>query len=534
MSLPCFRYMYGRTETPYWPGLRKGEAIPDDCKSRLADPSRRSKTAPGTAHALGALLSDSVTLGRSADTLSARYKSSSTSSGSPGSRFRVATSEPATSGGSSGPGVTRRWHGTDSMQGVVFLSVLEAMLLGGEDGPLAAELEEVRERWLLLLEEMEVATGHPAPYDPSKIAQAAGSTPCMHAAMALSDAIYFMLKHSAADGTRAFLEDPGSEVPGISDTDRAHLFDLPTADSQAAPVPVGRLTRTLTALFATGGTALLIGPTSTFKTTAAKRAVYESGAALVTIGGRPGIEDRDFFGTVAPTPDGPAWIDGPVTEAFRQAQRGPTVLLIDELLRLETVYLGAFVALLDPASPEELAARDIDPVSGRETEWHYVASLPTGEHVACPCPNLSLVATTNIGQSYAQTSILGDALRGRFELTIEVEEADPDIRRHLYVQEGGPQVADLLEAIEAFTAENTLDRSGILERKAHARLMLGMARHLKRLRDHKGLPEREAALQALEDCVISYCVQRTPGGLLDDAGRQLLRDEGRRLIDRHL
>src|SRR5690606_19079700 len=84
-------------------------------------------------------------------------------------------------------------------------------------------------------------------------------------------------------------------------------------------------------------------PTGTFKTETGKQLALTTDARLVTLKGAAGIEDRDFWGSIVPTEHGPKWVDGPLTKAFRSAQKNKTVLLIDELLRFEPLYANVLV-----------------------------------------------------------------------------------------------------------------------------------------------------------------------------------------------
>lgn len=525
MSLSCFHYAFALSESDHWPSLQKRQRIPSSCKSKHN--AREGKLGLGLVEAMSVLLTGQVRVGREKSSLSIVYESNRGGS-------RVASSEPASGAGTPPP---RAWRGIDAMKAPPILCVLEAMLLektaaSSNAGGLQTDvLAETKARWAALLEELELATLEMAPYSREALVEASEDEQCRRAMMALTDAVYFALKRMEKKGLRLFGEDaPGEEFPELQAEGFECLFDRepePKGGGHEA-LPSGYLARTLSALIGTGGTCLLVGPTGTFKTTTATRAADEAGAALEVVKGRPGIEDRDFFGGVVPTERGPQWVDGPVTKALRSGRSGPTMLLMDELLRFEPLFLGAFVGLLDAASPAELAARSVDPAPGCSGEPHYVAELPSGEAVACPTSRLTLVATTNMGSGYVQAGAeLDAALMGRFELTVEVEKPDPGVKRMLYERAGGRRVADLLEAIEEFVEENLIDQGGLFARSAHPRLMLNMARHMERILAAEGLAEDEeiAAQEAAEMTVVPNCVQREASGLLDPAGRETLLQE---------
>ena len=524
MGLKCFRYGFSKKESDFWPTLSKRQEMPPGCKSKHN--GRTAKLGLGLVEAVSVLLAGRVELGREGASFSISYQSNRGGT-------RVASSRSGE--GSSGPGAPRRiWEGTDAMKAPIILCLVEAMLLETTPGGADSELAEVGGRWAALLEEIELETGEAAPYTKTQITRAAQSDLCQKAVMALTDGVYFALKRSEDEGTREFRDRGGSGFPALSGEDFDRLFDRPPAEATPEPMPEGYLTATLSGLIQTGGTALLVGPTGTFKTTTATRVAEAEGAALQVVKGRPGIEDRDFFGGVVPTGSGPAWRDGPVTKAFRKGRAEATMLLMDELLRFEPLFLGAFVGLLDPASPAELSARGIDPAPGFSGADHYVAELPTGEEVACPTRRLALVATTNMGSDYVQASRLDAALMGRFELTVEVERPDPDVKRHLYEEAaedlpcapvGSARLADLLEAVEETVEEGHIDKGGLYVRKAHPRLMLNMARQMKRILENPQLAGRGPAVAAQEAAamtVVPNCVERQASGLLDPSGKDSL------------
>lgn len=524
MALQCFNYAYGKGSCEYWPSMSSGQPMPNDCRSRHNQ--KRGNVGLGIIEAISFLLTGQVLIGRDEDAFSVKYQSNRGGTSTVSSKPNPVKGDP------------RQWRGINRMKGPFLLCIVEAMLLETTgEGP-DRQLEETQDRWIALLEELEVFTGHAAPFKKSELQEADKDQLCQRAVMALSDSLYFALKRADDHELRIFSDESGTSYRQLSDKDRKLLFDEPAPQKPDA-LPSGAVLSTLKCLLQTGGTALLVGPTGTFKTTTATRAALESGSELQVLKGRPGIEDRDFFGGIVPTEDGPTWIDGPITQAFKKAREHPTMLLMDEILRLEPLFLGALVGLLDPASPTELAARAIAPAPGFEQEPHYVAELPNGEQVACPTSQLTLVATTNMGHDYVQATQLDAALKGRFELTVEVDRPDPQVKRHLY-QEAGQKhpagsaaVADMLEEIEAAAQNEHIDHSGLLTGTAHPRLMLNMARHMMRLIT-AGKSPKEAATESARLTIAPNCVERDLSGHLSPAGVEVVLEITSEAAERYL
>ena len=115
----------------------------------------------------------------------------------------------------------------------------------------------------------------------------------------------------------------------------------------------------------------------------------------VECAGHEGVEAPDLLGFLVPHGQGQmVWKDGPLTEAFRRARTGKTMLLLDEILRIPNRELSI---LLTAFSPDEGVYRLR---TGRivSVSEDGVASEETLE---CPVENLCVVATTNVGAEYA-------------------------------------------------------------------------------------------------------------------------------------
>jgi nitric oxide reductase NorQ protein len=532
MSLNFFRFAYGLSTCPAWPALSKGDVVPDHLKSRYANPGRDSKVGLGLVKAVAATLTGDVTFFVHGDDVATCYESNT------GGRHTAWSNERSDG--------TRGWYEAARMQAPVLLCLAEAVLM---DPPLH---EEVRERWWQLIDVLQRALpGERPPYSEGRLANVSHRSDASEAMMALTDGIYFAIKEASADG-RVSIESGGGANAGapqhLPAVDHRRLFEPEVPTPLMAAGSRGIL-RTLVGLARAGGTALLIGPTGTLKTSTAKRAALDTGARLVVLKGRPGIEDRDFIGGVYPGMSGPVWVDGPVTAAFRAAQEGPVIFLVDELLRFNPLYLGALVGLLDPYDEDELRAMGVDPVG---SGTHLLAELPTGERVPTPAASLTLIATTNIGDDYVQATHLDAALLRRFEVVVDVERADAEVARTIYAGEFGDDVAEVLVDIEAFTHENLARDGGLLARPANPGVLINLARAVirglgmpsERGSECEGDPApgdpavsdpasgEDAWRSAAQVTLAPYCADREPDGRLDPAGAALLTDEVARLSAR--
>ncbi len=142
------------------------------------------------------------------------------------------------------------------------------------------------------------------------------------------------------------------------------------------------------------------------KTVTARAFARTNGYKRVEFGGHEGIESPDMLGYLVPRDKGSmVWKDGPISEAFRAAQKTKTVLIIDELLRIRQRELSI---LLTALSPDEGVYRvRTGRIIGEDD------GVATEEELECPVENLCVVATTNVGSEYAVDEI-DPALAERF------------------------------------------------------------------------------------------------------------------------
>lgn len=142
------------------------------------------------------------------------------------------------------------------------------------------------------------------------------------------------------------------------------------------------------------------------KTVTARAFARENGYKKVEFGGHEGIESPDMLGFLVPTSaSAMIWKDGPISEAFRSAQKQKTVLIIDEILRIRQRELSI---LLTALSPDEGYYRIRTGRIIGESE-----GVANEEELECPVENLCVVATTNVGSEYAVDEV-DPALAERF------------------------------------------------------------------------------------------------------------------------
>jgi len=153
---------------------------------------------------------------------------------------------------------------------------------------------------------------------------------------------------------------------------------------------------------------LIIGPAASGKTHVARAMADDVSVSFVEYGCNEWTEPPDLLGHNAPHEGGWCWKDGPLTEAFRRAQRGERVLLcLDELLRVKARHL---TALLTPLSEFRGQYRLR---TGRVPS--VVDGVGCEETLTVDTANLAIVATTNIGGQF-DIDTLDPAIKSRFKI----------------------------------------------------------------------------------------------------------------------
>lgn len=501
---------------PRLPSLTPNTVVPNELKSALAS-SRRGLVGMGIVSAIVKLLAReaNVTIFNAAN---ARAELGVVYSDSRHSGKTAVCRDMANAHG-------REWiipQGCD--KGAYLLALTESLLLG--------HAREIRERFDAMVAHVSsnLQIAFPTNNDSHWRELDADQTFKQHV-IGLADALYFNAKTMIDSGTvqvadaAADLHAAGRVVSPVDlRMQRLTRAAAPAPSSGADTTPLARLKR----LAAQGGTALMTGPTGTFKTHTGKRLAIETNARLVSLKGAAGLEDRDFWGAITPTPNGPAWVDGPLTRAFRLAREHKTVLLIDELLRFEPLYANVLVGALDTVSSDELTAMGQQPLDSDAV--HYCVTLPSGETIATLKRNLTIIATTNVGEDYAQFGELDAALLGRFEVQIEMPEADPSVLKSIY--SGIIKHAKLISALlkfERWTRENTGAHGGLLQRPSNPRVSMNLLHETARLHAD-GVALRAALEAAFDVTLLPYCTPRTSDGALAEDAASVLADEFRTVL----
>lgn len=493
------------------PSLQPGDTIPTHLRSQAADPNQTSKIGIGPINAIVDILSDGARVWRDGDNIRIDYLSSGKNRAVRSAHSRTGTGH-------------RTWKDAQGRTAPYLLGLVESRLFNLRP--------EVKQLYDGLVDHIHTKLNISLPTREDAHWKAIDAD--QHARdliLALTDSLYYNLK-GAFERDEIIEDDSIPEVLGkaISAADLG-MKHIPGATAKASATrrprrakvalePLARLVR----LAKSGGTALLTGPTGTFKTETGKQLAITTKAMLVTLKGAAGIEDRDFWGSIVPSESGPKWVDGPLTRAFRLAQAKKTVLLIDELLRFEPLYANVLVGALDTVTPEELTAMGQQPITNGA---HYCVTLPSGEVIPAPKENLTIVATTNQGDDYEQFGAIDAALLGRFELQVDMTTADESVLKSIYSKTfGSDKIIPKLLGFEAWTRASTGVHGGLLKRPTNPRVTINMLREAKRLID-EGLGQQPALNAAFEVTIMPYCAPRDTTGALAEDACAILRDEFR-------
>ncbi len=222
-------------------------------------------------------------------------------------------------------------------------------------------------------------------------------------------------------------------------------IEVPAAAPAAAPGGfVGWQAAALTEAISNGDNVLLAGPTGTGKTYALHQVITNTELLLVTIEGKEGLTDLDFIGAILPQADGSRrWVDGPLLRAMRMAAADPVLLFLDEVNRVNRIFLNILLGLMNPKTGRSCRQMGLD-VQGEGP--FYVIEVPmTSEIVACPAAHLRIVAAGNFGRAY-QVYDLDPAVRRRFDTVIEFDYLDYNDELALLLRETllGPKPAEVL------------------------------------------------------------------------------------------
>ena len=134
----------------------------------------------------------------------------------------------------------------------------------------------------------------------------------------------------------------------------------------------------------------------------------------IEVGIHNSTEATDLLGYQTPTVP---WVDGPMSEAWRKAALGQTVLFVaDEILRARSSVQSLF---LTPFQPTNIGGVEYYKLrTGRFIE-DPTTKVHVSEELLAPVANLAIVATTNVGSQY------------------DIDEGDPATKRrfvHVHVK----------------------------------------------------------------------------------------------------
>lgn len=142
---------------------------------------------------------------------------------------------------------------------------------------------------------------------------------------------------------------------------------------------------------------LVKGDAGAGKTYAARAWKHDAGFDFyVEYGVHASTEPADLLGNPHPSV---SWIDGPLTQAFRQAALGKSVLLVlDEIYRAmattRTILLTCTSPATTPSGEKVYRLTTGRPIVDPETGVHQ------SEVIEAPCRNIAIVATTNVGAQF--------------------------------------------------------------------------------------------------------------------------------------
>jgi MoxR-like ATPase len=172
--------------------------------------------------------------------------------------------------------------------------------------------------------------------------------------------------------------------------------------------------------------------------------------------GHEGIEAPDLLGFLVPYGPGEmVWKDGPLSEAFRKAQKGKAVLVLDEILRIPNRELSILLTAFSPDNGvyRLRTGRIISVEDGIASE----------ETLECPVENLCVVATTNVGSEYAVDDC-DPALAERF-IVIRKDTNRAELKRILsgIATKNGLSAPQVTKALEFFKHMGEAMNSGLVK-----------------------------------------------------------------------
>lgn len=477
-----------------WPTILKNNNIPECDRSPL-NTSGHGTVGLGYLKAVVELLTNQIIVGRDASSsaISVTYASSGSE--------KTARTEHNRNG--------NQWIGTFGVTFSARLLLVEALML--EQHP------DVKADFFKLYDILKTRLGHAWPFSTAELANLQGT--CDAEMMRLCDSTYFAV--SQLERTDE-VEHINSELPDLG---RIDLHDYLEPVTQAHALQVGSLASRLTRLVTRGGaTMLLSGPSASFKSSFARQAAAEAGAALYIVQGTRSIEPIDLLGSVQVIGGDTKWIDGPVALAMRSAQQSKTLLLIDEALRLEPHNLNAIIPMLDRIPASVLPSMGVTPLTDGP---HFVLRLPA-ELVPAPCENLSVALTTNLGNGFLQPGDgLDGALETRLRYKFHVGRPGRDVTEPIYrAVWDDSTVIEPLFVLEVFTTENLLRDGGLFADSLNVTTNLAFLEEVKAETD-AGVGLKNAFYDTAEFTLAPAVCPRDDYGNFEDAAFKTFMDRVR-------
>lgn len=241
---------------------------------------------------------------------------------------------------------------------------------------------------------------------------------------------------------------------------------------------------------------------------------YLEGQKIPTefIAGHAGIESIDLLGYYIKAPDGSlVWMDGPLSAAFRVAEKGKSAFFIDEVLRIPERELNILIGALTPDSTGhyQLRTNRIINVEG---------GMGKSETLRVPVENLWAIATTNVGSDY-NTEDIDLALSDRFRM-YEMKHSMDAVRSIVESCNSHFSAKVIDQLMNLYTAVESLVKAKELTNTMNVRYLceiLSMCTNEKELRSY------------LFDLTSNVC-SRTTDGDINEVEEKIFKDTVKRLI----